>query len=105
VNLGYKPGSTSYPKILQLLDVWTQKIGSSLGHQSDRKMLRAYFPECVTAGTKLAGHEMNGVILALLILCKMKKFSTWLDELIRKDVGMEVVAEITICSTQRDPGI
>jgi hypothetical protein len=22
VNLGYKPGSTSYPKILQLLDVW-----------------------------------------------------------------------------------
>jgi hypothetical protein len=22
VNLGYKPGSTLYPKILQLLDVW-----------------------------------------------------------------------------------
>jgi hypothetical protein len=35
VNLGYKPGSTSYPKILQLLDVWARKIGSALGHQSD----------------------------------------------------------------------
>jgi hypothetical protein len=43
VNLGYKPGSTSYPKILQLLDVWARKIGSALGHQSDRKMPRTYF--------------------------------------------------------------
>jgi hypothetical protein len=38
VNLGYKPGSTLYPLILQLLDVWARKIGSALGHQSDRKM-------------------------------------------------------------------
>jgi hypothetical protein len=30
VNLGYKPGPTSYPKILQLLDVWAQQIGSAL---------------------------------------------------------------------------
>jgi hypothetical protein len=73
MNLGYKPGSTSYPKILQLLDVWAQKIGSSLGHQSERKMSRTYFPNGVTGGTKLAGHEMNGVILVLLILCKMKE--------------------------------
>jgi hypothetical protein len=43
VNLGYKSGSTSYPKILQLLDVWAQKIGSALGHQSDRKMPRTHF--------------------------------------------------------------
>jgi hypothetical protein len=73
VNLRYKPGSTSYPKILQLLDVWAQKIGSALGHQSDRKMPRTYFSNSVTGGTKLAGHEMNGVILVLLLLCKMKE--------------------------------
>jgi hypothetical protein len=33
----------------------------------------AYSPNGVTSGTKLAGHEMNGVILVLLILCKMKE--------------------------------
>jgi hypothetical protein len=75
VNLGYKPGSTSYPKILQLLDLWAQNIGSALGHQSDRKMRRTYFPNVIlTGGTKLAGHKMNGVILVLLILYKMKGF-------------------------------
>jgi hypothetical protein len=73
VNLGYKPGSTLYPKILQLLDVWARKIGSALGHQSNRKMPRTCFPNGVTGGTKLAGHEMNGVIFVLLILCKMKE--------------------------------
>jgi hypothetical protein len=73
VNLGYKPGSKSYPKILQLFDVWTRKIGSALGHQSDQKMPRTYFPNSVTGVTKLAGHKMNGVILVLLILCKMKE--------------------------------
>jgi hypothetical protein len=74
VNIGYKPGLKLYPKILQLLDVWARKIGSALGHQSDRKMPRTYFPNSVSGGTKLAGHEMNGVILELLILCKMKEY-------------------------------
>ena len=78
VNLGYKPGSKSYPKILQLLDVWARKIGKALGHQSDRKLPRTYFPNGVTGGTKLAGHEMNGVILVLLILCKMQVTRTML---------------------------
>jgi hypothetical protein len=36
-------------------------------------MPRTYFPNGVTGGTKLAGHEMNGVILVLLIICKMKE--------------------------------
>jgi hypothetical protein len=72
VNLGYKPNSSSYPKILEQLDVWARKIGKALGHQSDRDLPRTYFPNGVTGGTKLAGHEMNGVILVLLILCKMK---------------------------------
>jgi hypothetical protein len=36
-------------------------------------MRRTYFPDGVTGRTKLAGHEMNGVILVLLILCKMKE--------------------------------
>jgi hypothetical protein len=64
VNLGCKPGLKSYPKILELLDVWGQKIS--------RKMPCAYFPNGVTGVTKLVGHKMNGVILVLLILCKMK---------------------------------
>jgi hypothetical protein len=78
-------------------------------------MPRTYFPYGVTGRTKLAGHKMNGVILVLLILCKMKEShklkvfyrgsSLWLDKLIRKHVGMEVVAKITVCSTQQDPGI
>jgi hypothetical protein len=72
VNLGYKPNSKSYPKILEQLDVWARKIGKALGHQSDRNLPRTYFPNGVTGGTKLAGHEMNGVILVLLIICKMK---------------------------------
>jgi hypothetical protein len=36
-------------------------------------MPRIYFPNGVTGGTKLIGHEMNGVILVVLILCKMKE--------------------------------
>jgi hypothetical protein len=72
-NLGYKPGSTSYPEILQLLDMWARKIGSALGHQSDRKMTPTYFPNGVTGETKLAGQKMNGIVLVLLILCKMKE--------------------------------
>jgi hypothetical protein len=36
-------------------------------------MPQKYSPNGVTGGTKLAGHEMNGVILVLLILCKMKE--------------------------------
>jgi hypothetical protein len=83
VNLGYKPGSKSYHKMLQLLDVWAQRIGRALGHQNDRKMPRTYFANGVTGGTKLAGHEMNGVILVLLILCKMKD-SCWPNYFIHK---------------------
>jgi hypothetical protein len=71
VNLGYNPWSKAYPKILEQLDVWARRIGKALGHQSDRNLPRTYFPNGVTGGTKLAGHEMNGVILVLLILCKM----------------------------------
>jgi hypothetical protein len=48
-----------------------RKIGKALGHQRDRNLPRTYFPNGVTGGTKLAGHEMKGVILVLLILCKM----------------------------------
>jgi hypothetical protein len=119
VNLGYKPGSKSYPKILQLLDVWARKIGSALGHRSDRKMPRTYFLNGVTGGTKLAGHKMNCVILVLLILCKMKEscklrlsskyflehhLCGWMN-LFESMLVWQVVAKITVSSTQRDPGI
>jgi hypothetical protein len=43
-----------------------------IGQQSNHKMRRTGFPNGVTGGTKLAGHEMNGVILVFLILCKLK---------------------------------
>jgi hypothetical protein len=78
VNIGYNPWSKSYPKILQQLDVWARRIGKALGHQSDRNLPRTCFPNGVTGGTKLAGHEMNGVILVLLILCKMTETRTLL---------------------------
>jgi hypothetical protein len=78
VNIGYNPWSKSYPKILQQVDVWARRIGKALGHQSDRNLPRTYFPNGVTGGTKLAGHEMNGVILVLLILCKLTESRTLL---------------------------
>ena len=71
VALGYVPTSKSPPKILKAIDGWARIIGRYLGHQSDRGLPRTYFPNGVTGGTKLAGHEMNGVLLVLLILCKV----------------------------------
>jgi hypothetical protein len=43
IHLGYKRGSKSYPKILELLDVWAQKIGKALGHQRDCNLSETYF--------------------------------------------------------------
>jgi hypothetical protein len=48
-----------------------RKVGH-LATKATKKMPHSYFPNGVTGGTKLAGHKMNGVILVLLILCKMK---------------------------------
>ena len=72
VNLGYSPKSKSYPKIIKDLDDWARRIGRYLGHQSDRALPRTYFPNGISGGTKLAGHEMNGVLLVLLILCNLE---------------------------------
>ena len=76
VDLGYTAGSKSYPKILQQIDSWARPIGQYLSHQSDRSLPRTYFPNGITGGTKLAGHEMNGVLLVLLILCNMESSRT-----------------------------
>jgi hypothetical protein len=72
VCLGYTPKSKSTPKILKEIDTMARLIGKFLGHQSDRGLPRTYFPNGVTGGTKLAGHEMNGVLLVLLLLCKLE---------------------------------
>ena len=72
INLGFKPKSKSFPKILKELDVWARRIGKSLSHQSDRNLPRTYFPNGVTGGTKLAGHDIPCVLLVLLMLCKLK---------------------------------
>mgnify|MGYP000408908624 CR=1 FL=1 len=72
INLGYSPKSKSYPKIIQEIDSWARQIGRYLGHQSDRGLPRTYFPNGISGGTKLASHEMNGVLLVLLILCNLE---------------------------------
>ena len=59
VNLGYSPKLKSYPKIIQALDSWARQIGKYLGHQSDCGLPRTYFPNGISGGTKLAGHEMT----------------------------------------------
>jgi hypothetical protein len=78
VNPGYKPKPQSYLKILQELDVWARCVGKCLGQQSDWNLPSTYFPNGVTGGTKLAGHKMPGVLLVLLMLCKMKETITLL---------------------------
>jgi hypothetical protein len=71
-NLGHNPKTQSYPKILMEVDNWARRIGLALSHQSDRKLPRTYFPNGITGGTKLAGHEMSGVLLVMLIMCNME---------------------------------
>jgi hypothetical protein len=71
-NLGFNPATNSYPKILVGVDNWARRIGLALTHQSDRNLPRTYFPNGITGGTKLAGHEMSGVLLVLLISCNME---------------------------------
>ena len=70
--MGYSPKSKSYPKIIKDLDDWAHRIGQYLAHQSDCSLPRTYFPNGISGGTKLAGHEMNGVLLVLLIMCKLE---------------------------------
>jgi hypothetical protein len=72
VNLGHKPQTKSYPKILVGVDNWAQWIGLALAHQIDHKLPCTYFPNGIMVGTKLAGHEMSGVLLVMLIMCKME---------------------------------
>jgi hypothetical protein len=72
VALGFNPKSKSPPQILKEIDTWARTIGRYLGHQSDQGLPRTYFPNGVTGGTKPAGHEMNGVLLVLLLLCKLE---------------------------------
>ena len=46
-----------------------RRIGHYLGHQSDRGLPWTYFPNGVTGGTKIAGHEYPGIALVILIMC------------------------------------
>ena len=50
-----------------------RRIGCFLSHQSDRQLPQTYFPFGVTAGTKLSGHEYQGVLLVVLIMCVMEE--------------------------------
>jgi hypothetical protein len=59
-------------KLWSVIDEWVQRIGRYLLHQSDRELPRTYFPNGVSAGTKLAGHKRIGVLLVLHIMLKMK---------------------------------
>jgi hypothetical protein len=48
-------------------------IGRFLSHQSDRQLPRTYLPFGVTAGTNISGHEYQGVLLVVLIMCYMEE--------------------------------
>jgi hypothetical protein len=61
INLGYKPKSKLYPKILQERDIWARRVGKCLCHQSNQNLPRTYFPNGVTGGTKLTPLPVQGV--------------------------------------------
>jgi hypothetical protein len=74
ICLGMNPKSKAPCKILMELDSIARCIGRFLDHQSDCELPRTYFPFGVTAGTKLSGHEYQGVLLVMvLIMCYMKE--------------------------------
>jgi hypothetical protein len=51
------------------LDSIARRIRRFLSHQSDRVLPQPYFPFAVTVGTKLSGHEYQGDLLVVLIMC------------------------------------
>jgi hypothetical protein len=67
------PKSKAPCKILMEFDSIARRIGRFLSHQSDRELPQTYFPSGVTAGTKLSGHEYQGVLLVVLIMCYMEE--------------------------------
>ncbi len=73
ICLGMNPKSKAPCKILMELDSMARRIGRFLSHQSDRQLPRTYFPFGVTGGTKLSGHEYQGVVLVVLIMCVMEE--------------------------------
>ena len=58
-------------KLHSLVDTWAKRVGKHLQHQSDRNLPRTYFPNGISGGTKLNGHEYVGVVLVLAILLRM----------------------------------
>ena len=86
----------SPPLLLQVIERYAKRIGRRLSHQSDRSLPRTYFPTGVTSGTKLSAHELPGVCLVLLIMCKMestrelisKKFGGYTDSRLKRWVKL-----------------
>jgi hypothetical protein len=73
ICLGMNPKRKAPCKILMELDSIARCIGHFLSHQSDCVLPRIYFPFGVTGGTKLSGHEYQGVLLVVLIMCYMEE--------------------------------
>jgi hypothetical protein len=73
ICLGMNPESKAPCEILMELDSIARRMGRFLSHQSDRELPQTYFPFGVTAGTKLSGHEFQGVLLVLLIMYYMEE--------------------------------
>ena len=69
IQLGSNPEKKGTTILLMELDSMARRIGHYLGHQSDRGLPRTYFPNGVTGGTKIAGHEYPGIVLVILIMC------------------------------------
>jgi hypothetical protein len=55
------------------VDSIARRVGRFLSRQSDCEFPQTYFPFNVTAGTKLSGHEYQGVRLVVLIMCYMEE--------------------------------
>ncbi len=85
IALGLNPDkdSKSFPVFFRIIERYARQIGRRLGHQSDRSLPRTYFPTGVTTATKLAAHELPGVCLVMLIMCKMESTR----QLISKKLG------------------
>ena len=73
IALGSNPKKKGTTVLLMSLDSMARRVGRYMCHQSDRGLPRTYFPNGVTGGTKIAGHEYPGIMLVVLILCNMKE--------------------------------
>jgi len=55
-------------EFLDKVDIWSRKYGRVLQHQSDRDLPRCSFSQSITTLSKLCAHEVQGIMIVLLII-------------------------------------